>query len=155
VKAVKGKRTANLENKRDTLRWEDIDWLKVEAFINKAQTRIAKATAKGNKKLARELQRMLTHSYYAKLWAIRKVTQSQGKRTAGIDREKWDTPAKKYRAVAKLEQKPYKAKALKRVYIPKSNGKMRPLSIPTMTDRARQALEASATQLPRAGPDYR
>jgi RNA-directed DNA polymerase len=138
-------RTANLdETKEAAMRWEAIDWRKVESFVNKIQTRIAKAMVKGNKKLVRELQRMLTHSYYAKLWAIRKVTGTTGKRTAGIDNEKWDSPAKKYRAASKLEKKGYQAKALKRVYIKKSNGKKRPLGIPTMTDRAMQALEAMA-----------
>ena len=143
-------RTANLdgtekENRSSaSLKWEMIDWLKVEAFINKAQARIAKATVNGNTKLVRELQRMLAHSYYAKLWAIRKVTSTTGKRTAGIDNEKWDTPAKRCRAASKLETNGYKAKALKRVYITKSNGKKRPLGIPTMTDRAMQALMALA-----------
>jgi RNA-directed DNA polymerase len=146
---VNTERTANLDGaeistKKATLQWEAIDWALVETFVNKAQARIAKATVKGDMKLVRELQRMFTHSYYAKLWAIRKVTSTKGKRTAGIDKEKWDSPAKKYKAVGKLEQSNYRAKALKRVYIPKSNGKMRPLSIPTMTDRAMQALEALA-----------
>jgi RNA-directed DNA polymerase len=115
-------RTANLNEtktsrKKDALKWESIDWGTVEAFINKVQTRIAKATVARNKKLARELQRMLTHSYYAKLWAIRKVTSTTGNRTAGVDGEKWNTSAKKQQAVSKLDEKRYRAHPLRRVYI--------------------------------------
>jgi retron-type reverse transcriptase len=93
MKTDNRQRTANLNEaeltpKQAALRWEATDWPKVEAFINKAQTRIAKAMAAGNRKRARELQRMLTHSHYAKLWAIRKVASAKGRRTAGIDNEK-------------------------------------------------------------------
>lgn len=146
---TKFERTANLDeqsinSKKAALMWEAVAWVKVEEFVNKIQTRIAKAMVNGNTKLVRELQRMLTHSYYAKLWAVKKVTGTKGKRTAGADNEKWDTPRKKYLGAMKLKQEGYKAKPLKRVYITKSNGKKRPLGIPTMTDRAMQALEALA-----------
>jgi hypothetical protein len=78
-------RTANLDvtgkesRNSASLQWETIDWFKAEKFINKAQARIASnqrfaAAVEGNMKLVRELSRMLIHSYYAKLWAIRKVT---------------------------------------------------------------------------------
>jgi RNA-directed DNA polymerase len=138
-------RAANLdETEEAALRWEATGRQKVEAFVNKIQTRIAKAAAAGNKKPARFPQRMPTHSHYAKLWAIRKVTGTRGGRTAGIDNGKWDSPAKKCRAAGKLEKKGYGAKALKRAYITKSNGKKRPLGIPAMTVRAMRALEAAA-----------
>jgi len=133
-----------IDSRKAALIWEAVDWVKVEEFVNKIQARIAKAQVEGNRKLVRELQRMLTHSYYAKLWAVKRVTVTTGKRTAGVDNEKWDSPGKKYRGAMKLKQEGYKAKPLKRVYITKSNGKKRPLGIPTMTDRAMQALEALA-----------
>jgi RNA-directed DNA polymerase len=133
-----------LNEKQSAIKWKQINWKEVEDFINKLQTRIAKATIKGNIGLARELQRMLTHSYYAKLWAVKKVTTNRGKRTAGIDKVKWETPAEKYNAVMQLNKKGYKSQALKRTYITKGNGKKRPLGIPTMVDRAMQAVEAMA-----------
>lgn len=133
-----------MNEKHSANQWKQINWEEVKNFINKIQTRIAKATVKGNKRLARELQRMLTHSYYAKLWSVKKVTTNRGKRTSGIDKVKWETPAEKYNAVMQLNKKGYKSQALKRTYIAKGNGKKRPLGIPTMIDRAMQALEAMA-----------
>jgi len=88
---------------------------------------------------------MLTNSFYAKLLAIKKVTQNKGTRTAGIDGEKWTTPKAKMNAAFNLSDKKYKAKPLRRVYIEKYGKKeKRPLSIPTMHDRAIQALYAFA-----------
>lgn len=74
--------------------------------------------------------------------AVKKVITNKGKRTAGVDGEKWNTAKKKYLGALALTNKDYKAKPLKRTYIKKTNGKQRPLGIPTMYDRAMQALYA-------------
>ena len=104
------------------------------------QFRLAKATQEGNWRRVKALQRMLTHSFSAKALAVKRVTENQGKRTAGVDRELWDTPQQKYAAIARLKKQRYRPLPLRRVYIPKPNGKERPLGIPTMRDRAMQAL---------------
>lgn len=92
------------------------------------------------------LQHLLVTSFEAKALAIRRVTSNKGKRTAGVDNIKWTTPISKYRAIKSLKRKGYKPKPLKRVYIAKSNGKQRPLGIPTMHDRAMQALYLMALE---------
>ncbi|MFG9957574.1 reverse transcriptase N-terminal domain-containing protein, partial [Pseudomonas aeruginosa] len=66
--------------------------------------------------------------------AVRRVTENQGKRTAGVDRVLWDTPDTKWKAAQGLKRRGYQPRPLRRVFIPKSNGKERPLGIPTMTD---------------------
>lgn len=85
------------------------------------------------------LQWLLTHSFSGKALAVRRVTENQGKKTPGVDKV-WGTPEKKENAVDELRRHGHKARPLRRVYIPKSNGKLRPLGIPTMRDRAMQAL---------------
>lgn len=116
-------------------------------YVNRLQKRIAKAVKEGKYRLARRLQYLLTHSYYAKTLAVKKVTENKGKRTAGVDGVRWKTPAERMRATISLTDKGYQAKPLARIYIPKPNSdKMRPLSIPTFYDRAMQALYAMALQ---------
>jgi len=86
------------------------------------------------------LQRLLTHSFSGKALAVKRVTENQGKRTPGVDSASWTTPAAKLKAIGSLQRRGYKPLPLRRVYIPKANGKLRPLGIPTMKDRAMQAL---------------
>jgi RNA-directed DNA polymerase len=108
------------------------------------QIRLTKATQEGDWRRVKSLQRWLTHSFSAKALAVKRVTENQGKRTAGVDRQLWDTPLQKFAAIAQLEKRGYRPLPLRRVYIPKANGKERPLGIPTMKDRAMQALHLLA-----------
>ncbi len=120
--------------------WHAIDWQTVNQNVRRLQARIVKATQAGRWGKVKALQRLLTHSFSGKALAVRRVTENQGKRTPGVDGATWDTPAKKATAVCQLRQRGYRPKPLRRIYIPKKNGKRRPLGIPTMTDRAMQAL---------------
>jgi RNA-directed DNA polymerase len=140
--------TPKSERLRDTrrkLQWNNIDWSTVYKSVNRLQTRIAKAVKQQKWHLVKRLQYLLTHSFYAKLLAVRMICQNKGKRTAGVDGEKWLTPKAKMNAALTLSDKKYKAKPLRRVYIDKFGKKeKRPLSIPTMYDRAMQALYSFA-----------
>ncbi|TWO70493.1 group II intron reverse transcriptase/maturase [Caenimonas sedimenti] len=120
--------------------WHSIDWKHVMRFVGKMQLRIAQAELVKDFRRVTRLQRSLIRSWQAKALAVRKVTENQGKRTSGIDRVLWDTPEKKWNAIGCLHLKGYRARPLRRVWIPKANGKERPLGIPTMRDRAMQAL---------------
>ena len=121
--------------------WQSIDWRRIDRQVRTTQMRIAKATQEGDWRRVKALQRSLTRSFSARALAVRRVTENQGKRTAGVDRVLWDTPTCKWEAVSAIkQQRGYKPQPLRRVYIPKANGKERPLGIPTMRDRAMQAL---------------
>ena len=120
--------------------WHAIDWPTVYQEVRRLQVRIVKAQQEGKPGKVKALQHLLTHSFSGKALAVRRVTENQGSKTAGVDKVTWDTPLKKATAVHALQQHGYHPQPLRRVSIPKKNGKMRPLGIPTMKDRAMQAL---------------
>ena len=131
--------TAGAPSTRKIL-WKTIIWSTVEYEVKRLQLRIAKAIKIGRYAKAKALQWLLTHSFYGKLLAVKRVTQNTGKRTPGIDGVIWKTDKQKINAAYALKRKGYKAQPLRRIYIPKKNGKLRPLGIPTKMDRAQQAL---------------
>lgn len=124
----------------EALNWSQIDWPKCESFVNRLQARIVKSTQEGRWGRVKALQRLLTTSFSGRALAIKRVTENKGRRTPGVDGAIWTTPASKYKAIHSLRRNGYKPLPLRRVHIPKANGKKRPLGIPTMKDRAMQAL---------------
>jgi RNA-directed DNA polymerase len=129
---------------RKPLTWAAIDWSTAQRNVRRLQVRIVQATKAGRWDKVKALQRLLTHSYSGKVLAVRRVTGNAGKKTAGVDGVIWNTPQKKAQAVQELKGRGYHPLPLRRIYIPKSNGKTRPLGIPTMKDRAMQALHLLA-----------
>ena len=124
--------------------WEALNWQTIEDEVRRLQARIVKAVQEGRWNKANALQRLLTRSASGKLLAVRRVTENDGSRTPGVDKELWDTPQRKLTAAMSLTARDYRPQPLRRVYIPKTNGKLRPLGIPTMRDRATQALHLLA-----------
>ncbi|MGD1713138.1 group II intron reverse transcriptase/maturase [Dapis sp. BLCC M172] len=124
------------------LKWRDINWRRVEKNIFKLQKLIYRASSRGEIRKMRKYQRLLTKSYYARLLAVRRVTQdNQGKKTAGIDGIKNLPPMQRFNLVDLLNTRYLKASPTRRVWIPKpGREEKRPLGIPTMYDRALQAL---------------
>jgi RNA-directed DNA polymerase len=122
--------------------WDSIDWNAVQKLVRRLQVRIAKAVQAGKHRMVKALQWLLTHSRSAKLLAVRRVTTNRGAKTPGVDNVIWRTDKQKLQAADNLKRRGYKPLPLRRLYIPKKNGKLRPLSIPIMHDRAMQALHA-------------
>lgn len=132
--------TAAGATSRAGLKWHAIHWRQVHHHVHRLQVRMVKALQAGRWGKVKALQHLLTHSFSGKALAVRRVTENPGKQTPGMDQVLWDSPAKKAKAISDLRQHGYVAQPLRRVLIPKANGKMRPLGIATMKDRAMQML---------------
>ena len=122
--------------------WSSVDWTATEAVVGRIQDRIFRAAKAGDGARVKNLQKLLVRSRSAKLLAIRQVTQrNTGRNTPGIDGVVCRTPEDRVTLLESgLDLTGYKPKPVRRVYIPKANGKLRPLGIPTVKDRVMQAV---------------
>lgn len=126
--------------------WNSLDWVTIGQGVRRLQMRIAKAIREQGHGKARALQWLLTHSYSAKLLAVKRVSENKGHNTPGVDKKVWRTDRQKMEAVKLLQRRGYQPQPLRRIYIKKKSGKLRPLSIPTISDRGQQALHMLALQ---------
>src|SRR5262249_38259138 len=120
--------------------WHSIDWRKVWRTVRRLQARIVKAVAQGRWNKVKAPVYLLTHSFGGRALAILRVVSNSGAKTPGVDGVLWNTPESKSAAFGTLRRHGYQPQPLRRVSIPKSNGQRRGLGIPTMADRAMQAL---------------
>ena len=117
-----------------------IEWKNVWRTVRRLQARLVKAVAEGRWNKVKALVDLLTHSFSGRALAILRVVSNSGAKTPGVDGILWNTPEAKSAAFRARRRHGYQPQPLRSVYIPKSNGKWRDLGIPTMTDRAMQAL---------------
>jgi RNA-directed DNA polymerase len=127
---------------REPVGWHGINWKVAHRNVRRLQARIVKAMKAGQKRKVRALQYILARSLSARALAVKRVTTNRGKNTPGVDGEVWDTPHQKAQAVERLRTRSYRPQPLRRKGIPKKSGGQRYLGIPTMKDRAMQALYA-------------
>jgi len=132
-----------------SLDWQAIDWQAAEERVRRLRQRIFTASQAGDVKKVRNLQKLMLRSHANTLLSVRRVTEvNAGRKTAGIDGQVILTASGKATLVRVIQHqsKPWRARPVKRVYIPKANGKLRPLGIPVIVDRVLQARVVNALE---------
>jgi len=133
---------------KERCHWAEVDWDNARRAVKNLRQRIFRASSEGDLKKVRSLQKLMLRSYSNALLSVKRVTQqNKGKNTPGIDGVVVKTDRAKGKMVETLcGHQPWRVRPVRRVYIPKASGKLRPLGIPVILDRCRQAMVKNALE---------